>query len=97
VHIENHRGPAIASVSSCSTGHNLQHHNKNLVISVPSPIVLEQLISRTHRDGQEQPVHVDFLLRLKSDATQLDAAQVDAKSVGASFHVIQRLMYGEWL
>jgi hypothetical protein len=96
-HIEHHRGACIASVSSCSTGHNLQWAHRNLVIGVPPPIQLEQLISRTHRDGQTQPVHVEFLLRLSSDAQQLDRAIEDAASVSHTFHVIQRLIYGEWV
>jgi hypothetical protein len=96
-HIEHHRGACLASVSSCSTGHNLQWANKNLVIGVPPPIQLEQLISRTHRDGQTQPVHVEFLLRLSSDVQQLDRAIEDAASVSHTFHVIQRLIYGEWV
>ena len=96
-HIEQHRGVCIASVSSCSTGHNLQHHQRNLVLSVPSPIILEQLISRTHRDGQKLPVTVEFLLRLKSDHDALAKARVDATTISKQFHTTQRLLYGEWL
>lgn len=97
LHIEQHRGVCIASVASCGTGHNLQHHQRNLVLSVPSPIALEQLIGRTHRDGQMHPVHVDFLLRLKSDHDQLAKAKMDAESVSKSFKVVQRLLYGQWV
>lgn len=44
----------IASISSNSTGRNLQRYNKNLVVSVPTNgQTWEQLLGRTHRDGQE--------------------------------------------
>ena len=96
-HIEEIRGPVIASVFSCGTGHNLQHHQRNLVTCVPSPILLEQLISRTHRDGQKSPCHVDFLTSLPSDDVDIDKAVEDARSVSSQFSVIQRLIYGEWV
>lgn len=58
--IEHHpRGmPAIASVSSNGTGRNLQEiFSKNLILSAyPNGKTLEQLIGRTHRQGQLDPV-----------------------------------------
>ncbi len=46
-------GPIIASIASNSEGRNLQHWDKNLVISPPpTGLVWEQLLGRTHRHGQ---------------------------------------------
>lgn len=57
-------GPILASSFACSTGFNLQPWNRNLLTSCPSGAgSLEQLIGRTHRDGQEaDQVEVDVLL-----------------------------------
>ncbi len=56
--------PIIASVQANSTGRNLQPWNRNLITSCPSgAATLEQLLGRTHRDGQESDqVEVDILL-----------------------------------
>lgn len=95
-HIEQHHGPAIASLKSCSTGHNLQHHQKNLFTYMASPTILEQAISRTHRDGQEKSVSVEFLLRLSGCHEALSKAKMDADTSGRLFQVVPRLLYGEW-
>jgi hypothetical protein len=54
----------IASVQANSTGRNLQMFSTNLITSCsPSAAAIEQLIGRTHRDGQEaDEVTVDVLL-----------------------------------
>jgi hypothetical protein len=96
IHIEQHRGPAIASVGSCATGHNLQHHQRNLITACPSPGELEQLISRTHRDGQKHPVYVEFLCRLSGDRAAVDKALEDAHAINTQFQVVQRVTYAEW-
>lgn len=98
VHIEQHKGPAIASVQSCSTGHNLQYnHNLNLITTCPSPTTLEQLISRTHRDGQTKEVGIEFMTRLSGCVEAIEGAKLDADTNGRSFQVVQRISYGEWL
>jgi hypothetical protein len=53
----------IASVQANGTGRNLQMFSANLVTSCPSSAaIVEQLIGRTHRDGQEaDTVTVDVL------------------------------------
>ena len=52
--IEQARGPIIASISANGEGRNLQAWDKNLVISCPpSGATWEQLLGRTHRQGQE--------------------------------------------
>ncbi len=54
----------IASVQANGTGRNLQMFSTNLITSCsPSAATVEQLIGRTHRDGQEaDEVLVDILL-----------------------------------
>lgn len=56
-------GPVVASIKGNSTGRNLQHTWwRNLVTSPPSSAeIFEQLIGRTHRDGQEHDVTVEWL------------------------------------
>lgn len=53
--------PAILGVRPNRSGRNLQTHHKNLILSCePAGRTWEQMISRTHRDGQEAPaVYLD--------------------------------------
>jgi hypothetical protein len=44
----------IASIRAQGTGKNLQHYARNLVITLPpNNMIVEQLVGRTHRPGQE--------------------------------------------
>lgn len=54
----------IASVAANATGRNLQFYSRNLITSCPTGAdTWEQLLGRTHRDGQEaDEVTVDVLL-----------------------------------
>lgn len=78
----------IASVKANSAGRNLQMFSTNLVTSFPpDPLTSEQMIGRTHRDGQEaDEVVVDVLLgcREHHDAFQraLDGARATAETLG---------------
>ena len=78
----------IASVQANATGRNLQMFQANLVTSCPpSSQTVEQLVGRTHRDGQEaDEVTVDILLgcREHSDAFQraLEGARAAADTLG---------------
>lgn len=78
----------IASVQANATGRNLQMFSKNLMTSCPpSAQLVEQLLGRTHRDGQEaDEVTADFLLgcREHHDAFQraLDGARAAADTLG---------------
>jgi hypothetical protein len=80
--------PIIASVQANSTGRNLQMFCHNLITSCPtSAATMEQLIGRTHRDGQEaDEVTVDFLLGCREhyDAFHraLDSARAAADTLG---------------
>lgn len=58
--IRNHKGPCAASIRSHGTGKNLVYWNKALLVSFPSSgNVLEQLLARHQREGQEADV-VEF-------------------------------------
>jgi hypothetical protein len=56
--------PLVASVAANGTGRNLQAWNRNLIASAPpSGSTWEQLLGRTHREGQRAPeVSADVLL-----------------------------------
>jgi hypothetical protein len=78
----------IASVQANATGRNLQMFSTNLITSCPpGASIVEQLIGRTHRDGQEaDTVTVDILLGCSehADAFQraLDGARAAADTLG---------------
>lgn len=82
IKISAHRGPAIASLFSCSRGFNLHEvgQHRNFYVTTPTTnSLLEQSVSRTHRDGQEQPVFAEFMQRLEGDAKALEQALADAR------------------
>jgi hypothetical protein len=78
----------IASVHANGTGRNLQMFSSNLITSCPpGPAIVEQLIGRTHRDGQEaDTVTVDILIGCREhyDAfyRALDGAKAAADTLG---------------
>ena len=97
--IDQHRGPAIASIQSCHRGFNLQHHYRNLVVTCPTKNALaEQTIGRTHRSGQEQDtVFFTFLQRLEGDEKALAQARADAAYVEQTLNQPQRLGVATWI
>jgi hypothetical protein len=75
-------GPAIASIASCGTGKNLQYKwSKNLITSCPSGgDLLEQLLGRTHRPGQEaDEVTVEILVGCIEHLDAWESACAEAK------------------
>jgi len=73
------RGSIVASIDACSTGQNLQRWSRNLVIDVPpNGRKWEQLIGRTHRDGQTQPVTFQVLFGCVEDEIAFDRAIEDS-------------------
>lgn len=78
---ENGRRPVIASVASCGTGRNLQMFSRNLITSCPTGAdQAEQLLGRTHRDGQESDeVTFDILLGCAEHWCAFDKARKDAQ------------------
>ena len=69
-HLQEYRGQyAIAQIRSCGTGLNLQHNfHNNLILTPPSTgTANDQLIGRTHRQGQrEKDVHVQYTILSQS-------------------------------
>lgn len=56
-YVDDERGACAVSVRANSSGRNLQTHSRNLVVSPPaSGETWEQLLGRTHRDGQMSDV-----------------------------------------
>ena len=82
-HLEQESGPVIASISAHSEGRNLQKWHQNLVISCPpSGATWEQLIGRTHRDGQlAQKVTFDILLACDEQEKGFKQAILDARYI----------------
>ncbi len=106
VAIDQHRGPAIASIMSCSVGFDLQgtavteaQHHKNLIATCPTRnLDNEQLLSRTHRDGQEEDtVFARYLQRLEGDVKALEQSRADARMVELTTRAPQRLTVATWL
>lgn len=104
--IDQHDGPAIASIQSCATGFDLQGtkttraaHWTNVVITAPTKNAgNEQMISRTHRDGQKQDtVYFKYLQRLEGDVKALEQSRADAIMVEATQRAPQRLTVATWI
>lgn len=66
-----HEGSAVLSIDANSVGRNLQRWSRNLVIDVaPNGSKWEQMLGRTHRDGQQaEEVTVDVLFGCVEDVT----------------------------
>lgn len=97
--IAEHRGPAIASLDSCSRGFNLHEmgQHKNFYVTTPTTNKeLEQSISRTHRDGQDLPVYAWFLQRLEGDVRALEQATADADFTARITRQPQRVQIATW-
>lgn len=77
----------IASISANREGKDLQMFDRNLITALPSADWLEQLIGRTHRDGQQSDaVTVEILLGCLEHWTDYERVLEDARyaeSLGA--------------
>jgi hypothetical protein len=89
--------PAIVSVKSNLEGRNLQFKfHKNLIVAPrPEGPVNEQLIGRTHRDGQVKPVSVEYIEIVDEDTTSIEGAFREAKYAYESTTQEQKLLIGE--
>jgi hypothetical protein len=74
----------IASVAANSTGRNLPYWDRNIVVGpMSSGKTLEQLIARTHRDGQEaDEVLVEILFCCLQHYEAFEKAQADCEFLG---------------
>lgn len=74
-------GSIIASRAANGTGKNLQAWNRNLIVTCPTGAsIWEQLVGRTHRQGQTaDEVHVDVLLGSAESFAAWERAQGEAR------------------
>lgn len=94
--IDDWDGPAIVSLNSCTEGHNMQdYHHKNLVTNWPTVgRTSEQMIGRTHRNGQkEHEVHVECLITAPESVTYLKQAMRDSVFMAETSGQPVRLLY----
>lgn len=87
----------IASIASNGEGRNLQAWSKNLVTSPPaSGGAWEQLLGRTHRDGQQaDEVSVDVLVTCREHVQAINQARADARYIELSTGQAQKLSYAD--
>jgi len=94
-YIEDAKGePIIASIAANSEGRNLQrYYSKNLISSVPpGNAVWEQLIGRTHRDGQvADEVTVDVLIECYEQWAAMQQSLLDARYAQDTLGQVQKL------
>jgi hypothetical protein len=87
----------IVSVHSCREQKNLQYaHHKNLLLTMPPKgDWLEQLLGRTHRDGQpEDEVTAEFLLTTRESYACLYQCVKDAERMWQMQGQPTKLAYG---
>jgi len=91
--------PAIASIAACGQGFNLQMFSKNLITSCPSgAATVEQVLGRTHRDGQlADEVVVDILLGCREQYDAFDGALEGAKAAETLLGHSQKLLLADVL
>jgi hypothetical protein len=96
-HIDHHIGPAIVSVRAIGEGFNLQRYNRNLVLNcTPLGSAWEQMIGRTHRQGQEADnVHVEVLITAEEQRAGFWQAVKDAHYVQETTGQRQKLCYAD--
>ena len=87
----------IASTASNFEGRNLQAWSRNLILSCPaSGDRMEQLMGRTHRDGQSaDEVTVDIYTGCLEYIVAFHQARKDAANIQDTFHQAQRLLYAD--
>lgn len=90
-------GSIVASIAACGTGQNLQAWSRNLVVGVPpNGGQWEQLIGRTHRDGQAAlVVTFDVLLGCVEDRTALERSIDDSRYAESMTGQAQKLVHAE--
>lgn len=87
----------IASVAANGTGKNLQAWNKNLIVSCPTgAAVWEQLLGRTHRQGQKaDEVQVDVLIGCVEHVDAWKRARAEAKMASDILGAPQKILIGD--
>lgn len=92
--LDAHRGPAILSLQACKEGFNLQRYRKNLVTSIPSSgRDCEQLLGRTHRDGQDaDEVECEVLVTCIEHVETFFKARADGRYLKDTGHGPQKIV-----
>ena len=87
----------IASVQANGTGRNLQMFSSNLITSCPPGAqTAEQLIGRTHRDGQEaDTVTVDILIGCREHYDSFQRALDGARAAADTLGHMQKLLVSD--
>lgn len=86
----------IASAPSNGTGRNLQAWNENLIVSVPNGSALEQLIGRTHREGQQaDEVLVDIVFSCAEHLEGWTSARESANMVEEMLGQPQKILFAD--
>lgn len=91
-------GPCIASVASNATGRNLQWawSDNYLVSCPPGGDIIEQLLGRTHRDGQEKDeITATVLVSCIEHYDAIERARNDARYIEDSTGQAQKLLYAD--
>lgn len=90
-------GGLVASIPANGEGRNLQVWDRNLVTMPPSSALLwEQLLGRTHRDGQKaESVEVDVLIGCKEHVDAWYSALSDAQTTLDTTGMSQRLLVAD--
>lgn len=86
--------PIICSIASCGTGQNLQPWNQNLITTgISQAADLEQLLGRTHRDGQQaDEVMVEMLLGCREHWDAWQRARSQAKATEDTYGADQKVL-----
>jgi len=98
-YIEDVPGAAVISIPANLEGRNLQYHwNKNLILSCPpTGALVEQLLGRTHREGQEEDtVYATFIEACEEQNRGIDRAVADARAIQDTTGQEQKMLYGDW-
>ena len=98
--LDGSRGGMALSVRVHGTGLNLQHaHSENLILSFPSSgKTMEQLVGRTHRQGQEEDEVNLFYYQHTADAREaILKARADARYIEETQGSPMKLCYGTWV
>lgn len=74
--------PIAAAIKAHGTGKNLQMFHRNLIANVPSdPKIWEQMIGRTHRQGQKHDVTVDVYRHTEDFKDAIRTVQARARFI----------------
>jgi hypothetical protein len=95
--IEDEKKTCIASVKANSEGRNLQHFSQNLIVSCPpGGDVWEQMLGRTHRDGQEaEEVTAEPILACYEQWNVFRQARRDAEYIERTMSQCQKLNFSD--